>query len=144
VGTVLGRIRESALAGESDADLLRRFNAGSEAEAEAAFALLVRRHGPLVLRTCRAALSDHHAAEDAFQAAFLVLATRARALAPGAGLGPWLFEVARRVAAKARAAARRRRAHEMTAAAAKPEAQCAGLPEPDVAAAVLNAVGRLR
>jgi RNA polymerase sigma factor (sigma-70 family) len=143
VVTVLGRIRESALAGESDADLLRRFNAGSAAEAEAAFALLVRRHGPLVLRTCRATLGDHHAAEDAFQAAFLVLATRARALPAGAGLGPWLFEVARRVAAKARTAAGRRRAHEMRAAAAKPESQCADRPEPDVAAAVLDAVGRL-
>jgi RNA polymerase sigma factor (sigma-70 family) len=143
VGTVLGRIRESALAGESDAELLRRFNTGSRAEAEAAFTLLVRRHGPLVLRTCRSALGDHHAAEDCFQATFLVLATRARALAPGAGLGPWLFEVARRVAGKARTAASRRRAHEMRAAAAKPEARSADPPEPDVAAAVLNAVGRL-
>jgi RNA polymerase sigma factor (sigma-70 family) len=139
VGTVLGYIREAALAGASDADLLRRFTGGGAA-AESAFALLVRRHGPLVLRTCRAALGHAQDAEDAFQATFLVLATKARALAPAVVLGPWLFQVARKVAANARAAARRRRAHEMRAARTD---GANATPDPDLVAAVLAAVHRL-
>jgi RNA polymerase sigma factor (sigma-70 family) len=139
VGTVLGHIREAALAGATDADLLRRFTGGGAA-AESAFALLVRRHGPLVLRTCRAALGHDQDAEDAFQATFLVLATRARALAPAAALGPWLFQVARKVSANARAAARRRRAYEMRAARTD---GVTAPPDPDLVAAVLTAVHRL-
>jgi RNA polymerase sigma factor (sigma-70 family) len=140
VGTVLGHIREAALAGATDADLLRRFAGGGGAAAEAAFALLVRRHGPLVLRTCRTALGHAQDAEDAFQATFLVLATKARSLAPAVVLGPWLFQVARKVAANARAAARRRRAHEMKAART---AGGTAPPDPDLVAAVLAAVHRL-
>src|SRR5690348_15855505 len=76
---------------------------------EAAFAALVRRHGPMVLGVCRRHLGDLHAAEDAFQATFLLLVRKARSLRRPDRLGPWLYGVARRTAAKARALASRRR-----------------------------------
>ena len=63
--------------GLTDGQLLERYMAGRGERAEAAFAALVERHGPMVLRICRAVLRDEHDAEDAFQATFLVLARRA-------------------------------------------------------------------
>ena len=80
--------------------------------AERAFASLVGRHGPLVLRACRSILRDEHAAHDAFQATFLVLATKARSLVVADSLAPWLHAVACRVSMGARSAEARRRRHE--------------------------------
>ena len=60
----------------SDAQLLERFVA-SGAAAGAAFDVLMARHGPMVLGVCRRILRDGHAADDAFQATFLVLVRRA-------------------------------------------------------------------
>ena len=60
--------------GLTDGQLLERYIAGRGERAEAAFAALVERHGPMVLRLCRCVLHDEHDAEDAFQATFLVLA----------------------------------------------------------------------
>ncbi len=77
--------------------------------AEAAFAVLVARHGPMVLGVCRRALADPNDVEDAFQATFLVLVRRARSVRVGDSLGRWLYGVARRVAAKAQARSERAR-----------------------------------
>src|SRR5271155_1258580 len=99
----------------SDAQLLERFaarhaEASAAADAaEAAFAALVARHGPMVLGVCRRALADPNDVEDAFQATFLVLVRRARSVRVGDSLGRWLYGVARRVAAKAQARSLRAR-----------------------------------
>lgn len=94
-----------SVAGLGDAELLGRFAGRAGGEAGAAFEAIVARHGPMVRATCRRGLGDGPDADDAFQATFLVLVRRARAvrLGDGGSLGPWLHAVARRVAAKARA-----------------------------------------
>jgi RNA polymerase sigma factor (sigma-70 family) len=84
----------------TDGQLLERFVADRD---EAAFSVLVRRHGPTVLGVCRRVLSDSHLAEDSFQATFLVLVRRAAALGKHKPLGGWLYSVAQRVATRARA-----------------------------------------
>ena len=82
----------------SDEELLGRF-VGAERDdaAEAAFAALVERHGPMVLGVCRRVLGDRHEAEDAFQATFLVL-RKASSIARRGQLANWLFGVACRTA----------------------------------------------
>ncbi len=100
------------MGGLTDRQLLDRFASRAENAAEPAFAALVERHGPMVLRTCRSILRDEHAVEDAFQATFLVLVRRAGSLWVRDSLGPWLFQVAVRVASSARSAESRRRRHE--------------------------------
>jgi RNA polymerase sigma-70 factor (ECF subfamily) len=95
-----------------DEELLEQFVAGSEEVAEAAFATLVDRHGAMVLGVCRRVLGNRHAAEDAFQATFLVLARKAPAIARREQLASWLYGVARRAAMDARARAARQHATE--------------------------------
>ncbi len=98
--------------GQSDSELLDRF---VQRRDEAAFAALVERHGAMVLRVCRQVLADEHDAQDASQATLLVLARRADAIHGRESVASWLHGVALRVAAKARVAAARRRAHERRA-----------------------------
>ena len=86
------------VAGVSDGQLLARFDAHRDELAEIAFAALVRRHGPMVLRVCRQILGDRHTAEDAFQATFLILARRAGSIRQPELLGHWLYGVALRTA----------------------------------------------
>ena len=74
---------EGTLGGMTDAHLLELFTSGRDETAELAFAVLVERHGPMVLRVCRAVLRDSHDTNDAFQATFLIL-VRAGRLALGA------------------------------------------------------------
>jgi RNA polymerase sigma factor (sigma-70 family) len=126
----------------SDGDLLERFVATRD---EAAFEVLVARHGPVVLHVCRAVLSDRDEVEDAFQAVFLVLARRASAIRSSGSVASWLFGVATRVSARARADAGRRRWHErMAARRGDPMAVTADLDDrPDPAQALREEIARL-
>ncbi len=108
--------------GLADRQLLDRFGGRDDPAAEAAFEVLVRRHGPMVLRVCRNALPDPNDAQDAFQATFLVLVRRRGSLRGLDSLGGWLYGVACRVAARARVETARRRNIEARAAARVVEA----------------------
>src|SRR5262249_14535354 len=106
-----GVIEHLHQAGESqtDSQLLGRFGAARD---EASFAALVRRHGPVGLGVCRRVLRDHHHAEDAFQATFLVLARKAASVVKRESVGCWLYGVAYRTAQEAGSVLARRRARE--------------------------------
>jgi RNA polymerase sigma factor (sigma-70 family) len=124
--TIEQLFRAGTAAGLSDAQLLERFATRHGEAAEAAFAALVERHGPMVLRVCRSALGDPHDAQDAFQATFLILVQKPGAVRRRDALAGWLYGVAVRVAAHSRVTAARRRAVE-TAGRARPSA----MPAPD-------------
>lgn len=96
----------------TDAKLLERFLTQGEETAELAFTALVERHGAAVRRVCLDVLGDRHEAQDAAQAAFLILARKARSIRKPRSLGPWLHGVALRVARRARVEAMRRREAE--------------------------------
>jgi RNA polymerase sigma factor (sigma-70 family) len=126
LGSLLQHLRRligGPAADAPDAQLLSQF---LDQQDETAFAALVARHGPLVLGVCRRVLHDPHAAEDVFQATFMVLAKRAGAIQRPEALSSWLYGVAYRVAARARFQAKQRQVHEtqvpaMSRAAADPE-----------------------
>ena len=104
----------------SDSELLDRFTSRRnehDESAELAFAAILARHGPMVLRVCRTVLGNRHEVEDAFQATFLVLAVRARSIRVRSSVASWLHGVALRVAAAERTRASRRRRHELVLAA---------------------------
>ncbi len=96
----------------TDGALLERFVSLRD---EAAFAGLVRRHGPMVLGVCRRLLRDPYDADDAFQATFLVAVRKAASVRPRELFGNWLYGVAYRTAREARARRARRRAREKQA-----------------------------
>jgi RNA polymerase sigma factor (sigma-70 family) len=104
------------LDGEGDEELLGRFLGDEEAASEAAFRALVDRHGPMVLGVCRHVLGQAHDAEDAFQATFLSLARSAASIRDRRVLARWLYEVAYRIAVRARVRSAQRRTREKEAA----------------------------
>jgi RNA polymerase sigma factor (sigma-70 family) len=110
---LLGRLQRATLrrdgAGLSDVCLLDQFVRRHD---EAAFAALVKRHGPMVMGVCLRALRHRQDAEDAFQATFLVLVRKAASLRFGNQLANWLYGVAYHMALKVRTAGARRRARE--------------------------------
>jgi RNA polymerase sigma factor (sigma-70 family) len=93
----------------TDAHLLELF---IQQRDEGAFAVLVRRHGPMVLGVCRRVLGNDHDAEDAFQAVFLVLTRKASSVRPREMVGNWLYGVAVRTALEARKTAAKRQRKE--------------------------------
>lgn len=113
------------LEGLSDRELLTRFVSRRDG---AAFRLLVERHGPMVSRVCRHVAGDAHAAEDAFQATFLVLVRRADVVEVRGSLAGWLCGVAYRTARRARADLARTRSRE-----ARGESMAAARPDFDAA-----------
>jgi RNA polymerase sigma factor (sigma-70 family) len=96
----------------TDGQLLERFGGGHD---DAAFAALVRRHGPMVMGVCRRALHNEQDAEDAFQATFLVLARKARSVGREGSVSGWLFRVAYHTAVRVRSQGATRRLHEAQA-----------------------------
>ncbi|QJW97699.1 RNA polymerase sigma factor [Frigoriglobus tundricola] len=102
----------------ADGVLLEQFAVHRDQDA---FAELVRRHGPLVYRTCRQMVGAADA-DDAFQATFLVLAARPRVAASTGSVAGWLIGVARRVSLQVRRSAHRRARHEAVAARRDPQA----------------------
>jgi RNA polymerase sigma factor (sigma-70 family) len=121
---VIEHLRRTVLlrdgSGLTDGQLLGCF---IEHRDEAAFAALVRRHGPMVWGVCRRLLSAADA-EDAFQATFLVLVRKAASVVPREMIGNWLYGVAHQTALQARRTTARRRARER---------QVTEMPEPAVA-----------
>jgi RNA polymerase sigma factor (sigma-70 family) len=100
----------------TDEQLLSRFFTAHD---EAAFGVLLARHGPLVYAVCRRVLGDGADAEDAFQATFMVFVKKGATLRDPSRVQSWLYGVAQRTARKAKAKAARqskseRQAREMT------------------------------
>lgn len=87
---------------------------------EVALDTLVRRHGPIIWGVCHRVLRNHHDAEDAFQATFLVLVRKAASIVPREMVGNWLYGVANQTALKARDTSAKRQSRER---------QMANLPE---------------
>src|SRR5271165_4401865 len=105
----------------TDGQLLGTF---LEQRDDAALAVLVRRHGPLVWGVCCRLLRHHHEAEDAFQATFILLIRRAATIREKEKVAHWLYRVAHQTALRARAIAARRNVRER---------QVTEMPEPAVA-----------
>ncbi len=146
IGRQLGRLFSAGSAvGLTDGELIERFTDRRGESVEAAFETILARHGGLVWTVCRQVLGDAHAAEDAFQATFLVLVRRAASLRvrEQGSLGPWLFGVAYRIALKARQGAARRRMRERRVAKAAVETASDAIEHDELHALLHDEVNRL-
>lgn len=123
--TVIRHLRRAVLrqdgAGGTDGRLLASF---IDQKDVGAFEALVRRHGPMVFGVCRRVVGNHHDAEDASQATFLVLSRKASSVRPREQLANWLHGVALRTAMKAKATTAKRQGREK---------QVTEMPEPEAA-----------
>lgn len=137
IGTAVGR---------TDGSLLDLFRDGPADKAEAAFAVLLERHGPMVMQVCRRILGDRHDAEDAAQATFLVLARHSGSIRQTDSVAGWLYGVAARVAGRARRDAARRRVRERRGAEAAEAIRRGDEIDPDapeIAHVIYEELGRL-
>jgi RNA polymerase sigma factor (sigma-70 family) len=121
----------------TDRQLLELFTHEND---EDAFAVLLERHGAMVLAVCRRVLRDDHDAEDAFQATWLILARRARALGWSESVAGWLHEVAQRVSLRARGRRSRLRRRE---AVPRPEKEWVSSPDAEELALLQAEMARL-
>ena len=122
----LQQLRRTALlregAEQTDGQLLEAFIRRRDSQA---LEVLVRRHAPMVWGVCRRKLANHHDAEDAFQATFLVLVRKAASIRSRELLANWLYRVAHTTACKAR---------QMAAKRSSRERQVSTMPEPQTEA----------
>ncbi len=126
---------------ETDRQLMARF---ASTQDQLAFAELVRRHGGLVLATCKRILGHSHDAEDAFQATFLVIAKKAGSVSWNDSVAGWLHAVAIRLSHKVRTGNARRQALAAKVTTVPPNTP--RQPEPDEAllsAAIDDEIRRL-
>jgi RND family efflux transporter MFP subunit len=114
-------IGQEAAGGLSDGHLLERYVRYRD---EAAFELLLWRHGGLVLGVCRRLLRREQDAEDAFQATFLTFVRKAPSIVRRGAVAGWLYKVAYRVALEARARADKQARRE------RPGGECRAIQEP--------------
>ena len=137
---------QGVFANLADGELLDRFVSRCGELSESAFAVLVERHGPMVLRVCRNVLKDPHDVEDAFQATFMILIRKAGSIRKRGSCGSWLHGVALRAAAGIRTGAARRRVHERKRALNAGDSetfQATELPD-DLPGLIDQELGRLR
>ena len=78
-----------------------------------AFQTLMTIHGRMVFGVCRRVLGNHHDAEEAFQATFLVLSSKANSIMPRNRVGNWLYGVAFRTSQNAKRLKQRRKSWEI-------------------------------
>jgi RNA polymerase sigma factor (sigma-70 family) len=137
-------VHQLAAAGElgrlTDGQLLTRF---VQQRDEAAFEVLVHRHGALVWRVCRQVLPNAQDREDAFQATFLVLVRKAGSIARPELLGPWLHGVASRVAGRVRGKVLRRTGREHSGVEGLDQISRGPMDEPDLASDLHEELCRL-
>src|SRR5436309_1547901 len=124
--------------GMTDGELLARFLRSRD---EDALAALVRRHSSMVWGVCCRLLHNHHDAEDAFQATFLVFVHKAASV-PGQAVANWLYGVARQTAVRVRATTAKRGRRE-TQVVNMPEPTVAQVRDADLRAALDEEIGRL-
>jgi RNA polymerase sigma factor (sigma-70 family) len=124
----------------TDAQLLERF---ATARDEAAFEVLVWRHGPMVLKITRRLLRRSADAEDVFQATFLTLARKAATIRRGTSVGSWLYKVAYRISLRVRRAAARREHRERSGVEMVAATMPAERDETETAALIADEVSRL-
>jgi RNA polymerase sigma factor (sigma-70 family) len=131
---------EGTLAGLSDARLLARYSSERD---EMAFETLVERHGRMVMAVCRGVVDDANDADDAFQAAFLLLARKSGSLWVSDSVGGWLHRVAYRIALQVKSDAARRRRQERRAAERTDTTFHPGPPWDDLHAVLHQEIDRL-
>jgi RNA polymerase sigma factor (sigma-70 family) len=126
--------------GIRDWELLNRY---AQKGAQDAFAQIVKRYVDLVYATCFRDLRDHHLAEDATQAVFLVLSRKAASLRCEVVLAGWLFQTARLVVRNVRKQEARRKARERSAAEMLQQSSPSGLAWGGLTPLLNEGLGRL-